>query len=144
MCLIIQHVCKRSNREMFTIIPLVGDVPCLIPFVGLKTRCGTAGAAWNTSKLGFANVIQQINNLPWHSSPPPNPPVSQLGRRRLCCGFTHGPSLSFLCRTRPPIARPAGNESQTDAELPSTLHTCLFRDSPNNGSCHLCCPSVLV
>lgn len=28
------HVCKRLNRNLFTIIPLVGDVRCLIPFVG--------------------------------------------------------------------------------------------------------------
>lgn len=28
------HVCKRFSRKVFTIIPLVGDVRCLIPFVG--------------------------------------------------------------------------------------------------------------
>lgn len=121
------RVCKRFNREMFTIIPLLGDVRSLIPFVGFKNSPWDS-RRWKTSKSGSANAIQQINT-------PPTAPFHNCRDGR-CPAASPPPYLSSTdppSPLPPPRILPAGNKSQP--ELLSSLHICLSRDSFNNRGC---------
>lgn len=88
------RVCKRFNREMFTIIPLLGDVRSLIPFVGFKNSPWDS-RRWKTSKSGSANAIQQINT-------PPTAPFHNCRDGR--CPAASPPPLIYPPQTPPPLS----------------------------------------
>lgn len=128
------HVCKRFNREMFTIIPLLGDVRCLIPFVGFKNP------PWDSRRSSAPGKQANRVSLMQFSKLIPSPQPFRFTTVRMADVLQLHPPFIYPPQTPPPrYQNPTRCSSRTSVYPPHlsvqglfqqqklSLHCCWFR-----------------